>query len=92
MKKAIGFAPSSFCALANRRKANKLLGTTQHKPPISAETAAGNPPNVAAIAAAMNVAINCKKTTRSMPGSLCLAHAASAQVFGVDELFEATEL
>ncbi len=66
MKNDIGLAFSALCAFANNRSANKLFGTTQHKPPKSAENNAGIPPTRPAIPAAMIVVANCKRTMRSI--------------------------
>jgi hypothetical protein len=62
----IGFAAPSRCALANRRRANRPLGTTQHSPPSTAENIAGHPPSSAATTPATTVAINCRETMRSI--------------------------
>lgn len=62
MKNAIGSVPPGLRAAMNKRTANKALGTTQHRPPNSAEIAADTPPISAAISVTSIVTANCIKT------------------------------
>jgi hypothetical protein len=66
IKNDIGLAPPAFCALANKRNANKLFGTTQHKPPNNAEKNADFPPNIPATRLVTTVVASCKRMTRSI--------------------------
>ena len=66
MKNVAGLAPPARWALANSRTAMMPLGTTQHKPPSTAENIAGHPPSSAAMAPTTTVAINCRETMRNI--------------------------
>ena len=65
MKNVAGFAVP-LADEANRRTAMIPLGTTQLKPPSTAENAAGHPPSNPAMMPTRTVAINCRETMRSI--------------------------
>ena len=65
MKNVAGLA-RPLADAANKRTAMIPLGTTQHKPPSTADTIAGHPPRSAAMIPATTVAINCRETMRSI--------------------------
>jgi hypothetical protein len=66
MKNVTGLAAPGRCAPAKSRNANKALGTTQHKPPSTAENIAARPPSSAATKPATAVAMICRETMRNI--------------------------